>query len=318
VNGMLKPKKNAYIMTFVQPRTDSLLTISRLSPSPQSSQSHEQPTTKMSPQAPWAPLLQTHISHLKPCTFALATLSTHPSPTSLLYPAPPPSPLHQSPLSPRCRTLIHRGSFCCLPENAHNPLLHHNPRVYDSDLPTFTTDCRMAKVMGEEATGGAEVEACFWVEATQNQWRIRGRCWLLSEESPVPPDEVMARLRKRGNRGGDGEFSWKKEVQAHFGNLAPAMRGSFANPPPGAPLGNDVGKLVKGGKVEDRYVLADQGTAKVARGNFRVGVVVPNVVERVDLTADEGQARRWVWWWVGEDAKADGVQRGWRECETYP
>ncbi|KAI5849241.1 pyridoxamine 5'-phosphate oxidase-domain-containing protein [Tricharina praecox] len=219
------------------------------------------------PQAPWAPLLQSHIAHLKPCTFTLATQSTAPSPTSSLYPSPIPPPLHQPPPpSPRCRTLIHRGNLCRLPENTHNPLLHHNARVWDSDLPTFTTDARTSKVLGGDTTGGQEVEACFWVAETQNQWRIRGRCFLLSEEEAVPPGEVTDRLRKREQGGGEGEFSWRKEVQAHFGNLAPAMRGSFANPPPGAPLGSDVGGLVKGGRLRIRTCWLMKGSRRLPGG----------------------------------------------------
>jgi len=213
--------------------------------------------------------------------------------------------------------MIYRGSLCRLPENCHNPL--HNAWAWDSDLPTFTTDARMEKVVGAGTTDGAEVEACFWVAGgTQNQWRIRGRCFLLSETLPEPPKAVTERLRRREHGQGMGEFSWRREVQAHFGNLTPAMRGSFANPPPGAPLGCEVGGLVMGGTVENREVLAEHGIAKIARDNFRVGVIVPDVVERVDLAAAGGCARRWVWWWVGEDGEGENINAGWRGCETYP
>ena len=100
------------------------------------------------------------------------------------------------------------------------------------------------------------------------------------------------------------------------------MRGSFANPPPAAPLDVDcsymgVGKLRKGVRVADEDVLKSDGVEALARRNFRVGVVVPEVVERLDLAADDSKARRWVWWWVG-DAEVEGAVEGWKGVETWP
>lgn len=100
------------------------------------------------------------------------------------------------------------------------------------------------------------------------------------------------------------------------------MRGSFANPPPGTPLDADcsyvdAGKLRKGVCIANEDVLKSDGVVALARKNFRVGVVVPEVVERLDLVADSGKARRWVWWWVG-DAEVEGAVEGWKGVETWP
>jgi pyridoxamine 5'-phosphate oxidase len=107
------------------------------------------------------------------------------------------------------------------------------------------------------------------------------------------------------------------------------MRGGFANPPPGTPLGVDLSrlgdesgggdKLRKGIIVSNEDVLNPDGVEALARKNFRVGVVVPDMVERVDLGLDDRKSRRWVWWWVGEGVDAEGgVVEGWKGVETWP
>jgi pyridoxamine 5'-phosphate oxidase len=100
---------------------------------------------------------------------------------------------------------------------------------------------------------------------------------------------------------------WEDEVERHWGNMAPHMRGSFANPPPGVPLSEVGGE--KGGRVENEAV-GKGGEEEKARRNFRVGVLVPEVVERVALSEDFGKAKRWVW------DKDDGGK--WRETELWP
>lgn len=242
--------------------------------------------------------------------------------------------------------MIYRGFLASLPPNHHNPLSSHNPRdIFESDALTFTTDSRMAKT-GEilppahashgkadaKTAGGAYVEAMFWIagdtttgENLQNQWRVRGKCYLLAEEDVDDARDVTDVLRRymlpTGKKEG-GMWSWRREVQMHFGNLTPALRGSFANPPPGTLVGErGLGGegLVKGRKVGNENVLDEVGVAAVARRNMRVGVVVPEVVERLDLAEDDGKARRWVWWRVKEEDKdKEGVENGWRMEETWP
>lgn len=80
------------------------------------------------------------------------------------------------------------------------------------------------------------------------------------------------------------------------------MRGTFRNPPPGTPISQSPGEgLGLGQIVED---LEDG----VARENFRVLVIVPEEVDRVDLT-DPERGRRW-------DYRLEG--REWKERELWP
>lgn len=246
--------------------------------------------------------------------------------------------------------MIYRGFLANIPPNKYNPLESHNPRgVFESDALTFTTDSRMAKtgeilpphVSGGNAAvgtaGGGYVEAMFWIagdaSSIQNQWRLRGKCYLLAEEDVDGVGKVTDVLRESmvaTGKEGVEKWSWRKEVQSHFGNLSPALRGSFANPPPGAAMGippSDMcveksgggDRLVKGNKIGNEDVMSMDGLAAIARRNMRVGVIIPEIVERLDLADDDGKARRWVWSRVGEgEGEVEGVEEGWKVEETWP
>lgn len=229
-----------------------------------------------SPPAPWRADLLAHLS--KPPT-PLLTLST-------LRPTTPPSP--------RARTVVFRGMWCALPPNPRNPAPRNGP-VFESDFLTLTTDARMDKareiapapadgLVGTD--GGGRFEAVFWGEEESTQWRLGGRAYLLGPdvESREPPAERVREVLSRGmRRVGEGDFSWGREVTAHFGNLSPAMRGTFRNPPPGVAVAEGAGEgLEVGRKVEDLH-------DGVARGNFRVVVLVPDEVDKVNVET----ARRW-------------------------
>lgn len=188
------------------------------------------------PEAPWKSLFLSHIAKLPSPEFVFTSLQQ----------APSSSP---TPYIPRLRYCIYRGMWAELPENKHNDA-PQNPRVYESDLPTFTTDVRMEKVgqlfasseghATDEAQiqgsgGGGAVEAVWWIKEEGTQWRMRGQAYVVgpdvegegNQSSGVRTlkSEIGARMRvvKPGE-----EWSWAKELTAHFGNCSPSMRG---NPP---------------------------------------------------------------------------------------
>ncbi|KAK2039618.1 hypothetical protein LZ31DRAFT_558641 [Colletotrichum somersetense] len=283
--------------------------------------------------APWRAAFLKNVNDMASPEFTLATLHSAPAAVSAV---------------PRLRTVIFRGLWAELPVNPKNtaPL---NPPVYESDLLTLTTDARMAKVpdlFGPSSSsfssgGGGPVEACFWTGA-KVQWRVRGEAHVLGPdvEHPGAPgpaavrEALQARMRRRRRRredlppegdnkaeddDDDDDWSFAREVTAHFGNLSPAMRGTFRNPEPGTPRGAnsppDDGKLGLGHKVED---LHDE----VARANFRVVVVVPAEVDETDLS-DPEDPRRWLYRFVGasaDDRPTDGAERsnGWEKIELWP
>lgn len=256
------------------------------------------------PAAPWREAFLSHIEQLKQPTFTLSSLHS----------ATPSEPSSTSHLVPRARTVVYRGMWASLAPNPKNSA-QLNPTSFQTDLPTVTTDARMEKV-SEMFTGsdpdslsnvGGPVEAVFWFPESMTQWRLRGPIFMIgpdidsAEASPVK-EELMPYMR----RVGTSEWNWSRELTAHFGNLSPLMRGTFRNPPPGTPVTQkpEAG-LGLGQVVED---LKDE----IARKNFRVLVIVPEEVDRVDLS-DPERGRRWNY---RLDRAGNGAE--WSEAELWP
>ncbi len=244
--------------------------------------------------------------------------------------------------TPRVRHCVFRGMFGTLPDNPRNPA-PRNPAAYESDLPVFTTDARMAKAWEISASadladgssgrssgnGGGPIEAVWWASGSGTQWRIRGTAWILGPDVDGPSG-AMARaaiekhMRATGSTDdalAGARWSWSTEVTAHFGNMSPAMRGTFRNPPPGQPRpprgteGNTRPGEGLGAPVED----GDLHNA-AARANFRVCVIVPEEVDQVDLS-DGADARRWLYRYVGEGGQTTtegAVVNGWSTTEVWP
>lgn len=270
------------------------------------------PNMPSAPVTPWREAFTTHLSSLHPPTFALSTVHRRPGRASL----------------PRVRTCVYRGLWTTLPPNKHNPAMV-NPPLMESDCPVFTTDVRMEKVgeimktplpEGEESGGGGFVEAVWWVPEHGTQWRVRGRAWVLGrdidgdgEGAKAVREAVGARMRDTIIQGGGWSFA--REVTGHFGNLSPAMRGSFRGPPPGTPRREGPepeSGLGIGQEVED---MEDE----VARANFRVVVIVPEEVDQVDLS-DGKDPRRWLYTYRGGEGPGMGgeVLGEWEKVELWP
>lgn len=189
--------------------------------------------------------------------------------------------------------------------------------------------------------GGAWVEACFWVKEppAQTQWRIGGRCYLLAlgdieNVNLQYVKEVRRRIEERVCyvlKDAEGRVSYREEILAHFSNLSPGLRASFAGGEEGDVDG--VGQVRSGEPLPEGYKLPatviglsneetlpaefggmDGGRGEVARKYFRVGVIIPERVDRVDLGERGGAGRRWVYTLEGQ-RKED---RRWVEREVWP
>ncbi|POR39090.1 Uncharacterized protein TPAR_00721 [Tolypocladium paradoxum] len=268
---------------------------------------HLHPTvgSPMSADAPWRATFLSHVQQMDSPTFVLSTL--HPSDS------PPAS------IVPRARTVVFRGMWASLPVNPKNPAAL-NPDTYRTHLPSITTDARMDKTPellktpsgpeGPQSGGGGPVEGVFWAAEAQTQWRLRGRAYVIGpdidSEAAAPLRDALAPYMRRTGATAGGPWSWSRELTAHFGNLSPLMRGTFRNPPPGTPLGRKPEKgLGLGQRVED---VEDE----VARRNFRVVVIVPEEVDRVDLS-DPERGQRWNYKFVGTDDTGE-----WTVTELWP
>lgn len=263
--------------------------------------------------APWRSTFLSHVEKLSSPSFMLSTLHpVSPASSSVGY-------------VPRARTVIFRGLWACLPVNPKNPAELNPEGIFESDLLTITTDARMEKVPEVLKTAGNQpktqsgeggpVEAVFWIEETNTQWRIRGHAVIVgpdidSEAATGIRESIRYHMRSSQSPAAgvnQDQWSFSRELTAHFGNLSPGMRGSFKNPPPGTPLKEKPGPgLGLGQKVEG----VDD---KIARENFRVLILVPEEVDRVDLT-DPSEGKRWNY------KLSEGTEetRTWTVTEVWP
>lgn len=97
------------------------------------------------------------------------------------------------------------------------------------------------RAQAQGSGGGGPVEAAFWIKDSMTQWRIKGEAFVVAEDVEGEAEgeqssgvrtvksEVGRRMRvvrEGGEREREKEWSWARELTAHFGNLSPAMRGS--------------------------------------------------------------------------------------------
>lgn len=248
--------------------------------------------------APWRAAFLAHVEGMDAPNFVMSTV--HPIP-----PRPGSSDERESQFqyTPRARTVVYRGLWASLPDNPKNQA-ERNPDLYESDLLTITTDERMEKVPELLSSAGTTaapaplsraagpVEAVFWMPKVMMQWRFRGHAVVIGpdigqESGATARAALEARMRsKTGDDAASSQWSWARELTAHFGNLSPMMRGTFRNPPPGTRRDEKPGEgYGLGQKVED---LEDE----VARRHFRVVAIVPEEVDQVDLNNPE-EGGRW-------------------------
>ncbi|KAL2120555.1 hypothetical protein VTJ04DRAFT_4582 [Mycothermus thermophilus] len=231
-----------------------------------------------------------------------------------------------------------------------NPAPRNPTGIYESDLLVFTTDARSEKAgdlfdsapegdveaSGGATGGGGPVEAVFWIErdkqsgeVVMTQWRVRGHAWVLgpgpgmdrpeeggNDGERLVREQLLKRMRFVGREEEDKKnWSFEREVTAHFGNLSPLMRGTFKAPPPGEPVAYPPEKGERVGQV------VEDVNDEAARRNFRVVVIVPEEVDQVDLR-DMTKPRRWVYVYrgVGGESKLPGGEMlgEWEKVEVWP
>lgn len=81
------------------------------------------------------------------------------------------------------------------------------------------------------------MEAVWWVkeDGIMTQWRMKGVAFVVADDIDeksnsgviTAKSEVGARMRVVDESKKD-EWSWKREVDGHFGNISPAMRGEHS------------------------------------------------------------------------------------------
>lgn len=289
--------------------------------------------------APWRDLLESHMNQTPGYEFSIATIGQD---------------KYERPV-PRVRTCGCRGFFPELKihpksQEEMNEQIKDggNPPTYESDMLCFTTDIRMDKLAQLETSEHA-IEAMFWLKDLMTQWRIKGKALAIgdprgveSEQEKANRESLHSSLRiKDDYNGSAADWTWERAITKYFANHSPLARGellfadlallpfhvypspfsdlhltsnlgqgSFKNPAPGMPRpqASKNPALRMGQRVTD---LQDP----VARGNFRVVVIQPEEVERLDLSNQEDM-RRWNW---SLDLDGDEEnQADWIETEVWP
>ncbi len=96
--------------------------------------------------------------------------------------------------------------------------------------------------------GGGPIEAVWWSKDEGVQWRIKGRAFVVGMDMDSENDsgvrtvksEVGGRMRvMEGKEGGEGQWSWGREITGHFGSMSPGMRGISDRTPSAADQSED-------------------------------------------------------------------------------
>lgn len=189
---------------------------------------------------PWKAAFLEDIAQMQGREFAFASLH-HISPGME-------SSSKRPPFVPHARFCAFRCFWAELPNNPSNPAVR-NKSTFVSDLPTFTTDVRTNKLRElfsgsnesqndegddvEASGGGGMCEAVWWATSRLKQWRIKGRAFVIAPDIEGHSDAAEIVKRELGYRmrvvreAEVKDWSWKRELTAHFGNLSPIMRGMF-------------------------------------------------------------------------------------------
>ncbi|KAG6330164.1 hypothetical protein ID866_8924 [Astraeus odoratus] len=183
-------------------------------------------------------------------------------------------------MTPRVRSLILR-SFVAPSSYPGLPLL------------LSTTDIRAPKVSQviSPSTDSNNIEAVFWAELTQEQFRITGRMFLVPAPSytpsphfPSPPAQgeslVFDALRKEG-------LDWQRTRIDTFDGLSGYMKASWCRAIPGTPMVGGYDEALQWPeelpKLHEASDDEDKKNLQIALANFALVIIEPLQVNFVEL-----------------------------------
>lgn len=178
-----------------------------------------------------------------------------------------------------------------------------------------TTDIRTPKV--SQITANSHVELAWWIEGTQEQYRISGLASVIPHPAHplyrhfadniknAPQGSALASLTREG-------FEWEEKRMDIFKGLSGYMRASWCRPIPGSPLqgGEEEAKKwpVKVEEPSDDDGEEAKQNWKTALGNFALLIVDPTGVDFLELGVVPNRRTRF---WKA----SDGV---WKEQALVP
>ncbi|GAA5936140.1 uncharacterized protein JCM15063_002720 [Sporobolomyces koalae] len=199
---------------------------------------------------------------------------------------------------PKVRYVVHRGFVNERrkdDDGSNNLVKDDQDNELISDKLVVTTDARTPK--SKQLAADPSVEIAWWLAATQHQFRILGKAYILpspdfsqssSTKFPFPADKLAPYPG----------FNWEDERIRQFRKLSPELRASFVRPVPGTSLSDWDGKmedlpetLVEGhdqAKTDEEKKQLDQ-----ALYNFALIVIDASEIDLVDLGAQPNVRTKW-------------------------
>ncbi|GAA5948803.1 hypothetical protein JCM21900_005305 [Sporobolomyces salmonicolor] len=213
---------------------------------------------------------------------------------------------------PRTRYVVHRG-FANERRNAGDGsrnLVHDDDgNELISDKLVVTTDGRSPKAA--QLAASPAVELAWWLSATQHQFRIAGKAYLLpspsfssssssSTSSSSPSSSAVPFPPFPGDKLAPYPgFSWEDERIRQFRKLSAELRASFCRPVPGTKLSEWGGKLEE--LPQELPEGLDEATGddeqkkqiEQALEHFVLIVIDPEEVDLVDLGSTPNTRTQW-------------------------
>ncbi|GAA5873338.1 hypothetical protein JCM1840_000030 [Sporobolomyces johnsonii] len=197
---------------------------------------------------------------------------------------------------PRTRYVVHRGfanERRNVGDGSNNLIKDNDGNELISDKLVATTDARSPKAA--QLAASPSIELAWWLSATQHQFRIAGKAYLLPSPSstfPFPPFPGDHLAPYPG-------FSWEDERIRQFRKLSPELRASFCRPVPGTKLSEWGGKLeelpqeLPEGMDEAQGDEEQKKQIEQALENFALVVIDPEEVDLVDLGSTPNRRTQW-------------------------
>jgi hypothetical protein len=169
-----------------------------------------------------------------------------------------------------------------------------HPSLPSLPLLLTTTDIRTPKVTQMKSSSSHCVEANFWIEATNEQFRVSGRAAIypspeLTEQKGIEGvGEVYDAFKNQ-------RWNWEDERRKQFDSVSAHMRASWCRPVPGSPMDSYSDaekwpvKVTKPG--EEGY---DVENYEEALGNFALLLIDPIEVDRVEFGVIPNQRTKFV------------------------
>lgn len=157
------------------------------------------------------------------------------------------------------------------------------------DLPLLvtSTDARTPKVA--QAHANQRVELAWWMEGSQDQFRLIGLTHIFpspssgapSKPTPIPPEAIAFKTL------GEQRFDWDAKRREVFEKMSPGMRASWCVPhTPGTPIDSyeeQKGWVKAVPTLDEAECEEDRKNAETALGNFALMLIEPIEVDWVAL-----------------------------------